>query len=1068
VIACRSCGQPNPDGFVFCGSCGAALDSGSNVAPHAVRKTVTVLFADVAGSTQMGSHIDPESMRRLLSRHFAAMREILERHGGTVEKFVGDAVMAIFGVPIVHEDDALRAVRAAAEMRDAVTALNAAAGDGRPAITLRTGVNTGEVVAGDPSSGETLVTGDAVNMAARLEQSATPGEILLGKLTWQLVRGAVTATPSGPYAAKGKDVPVTAYRLESVGTLTEGRTRHLESALVGRERELRALRRSFEDSQADERCHLVTVLGPAGIGKTRLIAELLGTSAAGARVLRGRCLSYGKGITLWPLREQLVEAADIAEADLEAATGRLSDFARSLVGSVAEGDRIASALGRGIGLNSESIEREELFWAVRRTFEGLAEAHPLVAVFDDLHWAEPTLLDLVESLADMMREAPVLLVCSARPEFLELRPNWGGGKLNSTTMLLEPLPTADMRRLIDGLVGEMALPEKLHSRLIDAAEGLPLYAEEIVGMIRDGGLALRDSDDSVAAGDLPVPPSVQAIVAARLDRLSAAERAVVEPAAVIGRNFTVDAVIALSPPEFRPGVPVHLASLVRKELIRPDRTATGNGYRFRNLMMRDTVYASMPKESRATLHARFAESLLAAEADRAPEFAEIIGYHFEQARDYRRQLDADDAELKPLADRAASALAVAGRRAYGRHDDSAAFSLLSRATSLLNDSDPARLELELLLAEVWRQRGGLQEAMAQLESVFNRATPAGLVGTSGKAEILGLWLRGSINPRDWRRSVTELTDRLRPQLEDAGDDDGLTLLWGIRLDAAMGTGRVAAAEGAAQKALDHAAVAGDPWQIGRRARATMAELAVVGDEPIAGSLERCAQLLAQGSGDRRLASSVLASIGRLHSMAAEHDVADVATRDAIAVAEELGLLYASALALQAAGFAARMRGDLDGADRHIRSGLDLLIERGDRRAAVGIRLDLAEVLMEAGRTADAKATMSALDDPVEGDDAANKMLRRGIEAIMAAGNGAASTAQSLAETSVEMARATGSPVWLARALGHQAWVAAILGDSAAQQASADEARGLWAAKGAIGCEAHLAAVLDVASRRPLR
>src|SRR5690348_9290207 len=419
------------------------------------------------------------------------MKGIVERHGGTVEKFIGDAVMAVFGVPVAHEDDALRACRAAVEMREAFPELG---------IDGRIGVNTGEVVTGTE---ERLATGDAVNVAARLEQAAQPGEVLVGEATLALVRAAVDAEPLAPLTLKGKSESVPAHRLLAMRV---GGERRFATAMVGRETELRRLRDAFQQAVHDRSCQLFTVLGSAGVGKSRLAAEFLGDLEA--RVVRGRCLSYGDGITYWPVVEILKQLGTLPEGDA----------ARPLRSLLGESEIPAPA--------------DEIAWAFRKLLEQEAQEQPLVCLLDDLHWAEETLLDLVEHVADLSRDAPLLLFCMARPELLERRPSWGGGKLNATTVLLEPLDAVETEQLIAELGG---VDESLRDRILQVAEGNPLFLEEMLALVRDSGGA-----------DVEVPPTIQALLAARLDQLDPAERSVLERGSVEGRTFHRGAVAALA------------------------------------------------------------------------------------------------------------------------------------------------------------------------------------------------------------------------------------------------------------------------------------------------------------------------------------------------------------------------------------------------------------------------------------------------------------------------------------------------------------------------------------------
>jgi class 3 adenylate cyclase len=488
VAACPACGKELPGEFPFCPHCGAPLTGES----REQRKTVTVLFCDVTGSTALGESTDPEALRALLARYFERMKGIVESHGGTVEKFIGDAVMAVFGVPVAHEDDALRACRAAVEVREALPELG---------VQARIGVNTGEVVTGTE---ERLVTGDAVNVGARLEQAAMPGTILVGEATLRLVAGVVEVEEVGRLQLKGKAEDVLAFRL--LGVRAEATARR-EAPMVGREREQRLLVDAWERVVSERSCHLFTILGAAGVGKSRLAAEFL-ASLEDVLVVRGRCLPYGEGITYLAVVEVVKELADVEMDPLAAKT------IEALVG------------GQEVVTSSEEIAR-----AFRKQLEAAALEQPLVCVFDDLHWGEDTFLELVEDVADLARDAPILLLCMARPDLLDRRAGWGGGKVNSTSVLLGPLAQEETERLI----GQLAdLDAAVRARIIDAAEGNPLFAEEMVALVLGSG----DSD-------VPVPPTIQALLAARLDQLDSEERHVLQCGSIEGRVFHLGGVHVL-------------------------------------------------------------------------------------------------------------------------------------------------------------------------------------------------------------------------------------------------------------------------------------------------------------------------------------------------------------------------------------------------------------------------------------------------------------------------------------------------------------------------------------------
>jgi class 3 adenylate cyclase/tetratricopeptide (TPR) repeat protein len=742
VAVCANCGQETPDGFPRCANCGAPLDA----APPAreQRKTVTVVFCDVTGSTELGESTDPEALRALLARYFERMKGIVEAHGGSVEKFIGDAVMAVFGVPVAHEDDALRACRAAVEMRDAFPELG---------IAGRIGVNTGEVVTGTE---ERLATGDAVNVAARLEHAAPAGEVLIGAETLRLVRAAVEIGDERRLELKGKSEPVPAYPLLAVTGELE---RRLATPMVGRGRELQGLRDAFARAVADRSCQLFTILGSAGVGKSRLAVEFL--DGLEAQIVRGRCLSYGEGITYWPVVEILKQLGTLPEGDAALPL-------RALLG---ETDAPASA--------------DEIAWGFRKLLEHEANEQPLMVVLDDLHWAEETLFDLVEHVADLSRGAPILLLCMARPELLERRPSWGGGKWNATAVLLEPLDAAETERLLAEL-GDV--PDELHERIVQVAEGNPLFLEEMLALVHDSG-----------GGDVEVPPTIQALLAARLDQLDPAERLVLEHGSVEGRTFHRGAVAALANGDG--SVDQRLVALVRKELVRPDRTQLpgDDAYRFRHLLIRDAAYDALPKASRADLHRRFA-SWLEEHGQSLVELDEIVGYHLEQAARYLEELGQPEPELALAA---GDRLAASGRRALARGDHRAGMGLLGRALDLTR---PHRVDALLECDYVWATQN-VGEAVANLSDAAERARAVG----DDAGELLALMVLAwvELGQGTDAAELEQAAKAALQRLEASEDHAGLVWVWqALGGGVANMLGRYEDYARAAEECLRHARLAG--------------------------------------------------------------------------------------------------------------------------------------------------------------------------------------------------------------------------------------------------------------------
>ncbi len=978
---CGSCHAENPDGSRFCNACGAPLEAAED---RGSRKVVTVVFCDVVGSTAMGETLDPETLRAVMARYFDAMQAAVERHGGTVEKFIGDAVMAVFGVPMLHEDDALRAIRAAHEMRGALDELNI---DLQRAhgITLacRIGLNTGEVVAG--TGDQKIVTGDPVNVAARLEQAAAPGEILLGETTAALVRDAATVEATDALDLKGKADPIVAFRLIELDPTAAGFSRHLDAPMVGRERELALLASAFERSVTDQACQLFTVLGVGGVGKSRLMAAFVDGIGERARILRGRCLPYGDGITFWPLAEALIEVGGLTEADSpDAARGKLA----ALAGGDELGARVADRVGQAIGIPGSQTAAEETLWAVRTLLERLAVTAPVVFVIDDLQWAEPKLLELVEHVADLSRDAPILLACMARPELLESRPDWGGGKLNATSILLEPLAPDECGTLVANLLADDAVDERVRDRIASAAEGHPLYAEEMTALLVDEGRLVLKEGRWVATGDLadvPVPPTIAALLGARLDRLPEDERRALETASVMGQVFYVDAIHELS--ERDPRTQGAVTALVRKQFVRPERSdlAGAEALTFRHLLIRDAAYEAIPKSDRADLHERFADWLVRGAGSSVGEQDEILGYHLEQAHRYRAELGAGEDVIRSLAARAATYLARAGERARERFDEAATANLLARAVALMGPDDPARVELSMHLGMATRDLGRLAEAGGLLEEAERAAERIGDEVLLGKARIVRTeWGHDLASGEIWGPAWGEIAADLIPVFEAHGDDAGLGLAWGALAGSFWNRSLAAKAEDAWTRAADHFRRAGDR----RQELYTLEWLVacpVLGPRPVPEAFREVDAILERVRGSVVAETAILDTRAWLLVMTGRLDEARAVMEERRRTLYEVGSREFLAFESQSLGWLEYLAGRFDEAERIFGEALEALRAMGSQTATV-VAAFHAQTLYRLGRLADAAAD-AAFTLEREHAGLAGDVMAKGVLARIAAADG---------------------------------------------------------------------------------
>jgi class 3 adenylate cyclase len=732
VLICPNCGFENAETANFCSNCGHSL-AATGESRREERKVVTVVFADLVGSTARAERLDPEDVRAILTPYHDRLRTELERFGGTVEKFIGDAVVGVFGAPVAHEDDPERAVRAALAIQDAIGELNEA--DQALELEVRIGVNTGEALVAlgaRPELGEAMVAGDVMNTGARLQSAAPPGGILVGETTYRLTSRAIEYGEAERIAAKGKTESLQSWLALAprarfgVDVFQTGR-----AALVGREREVELLAAALSRAREEQEPQLVTIVGVPGIGKSRIVYELSRIANDDPELIvwrQGRSLPYGEEVAFWALGEIVKAQAGILESDGAAeAAEKLSASVRDLA-EESETDWLERHLRPLIGLGGESgpgrEQRAEAFAAWRRFFEALAVQGPVVLVFEDLQWADHGLLDFVDELADRIAGVPLLVVCSARPELLERRPGWGGGKRNALTVSLAPLSQEDTARLIAALLDRAVLPAEDQAALLQRAGGNPLYAEEYARMFADG--------DSSA---VEVPETLQGVVAARIDALPEEEKRLLQQAAVLGKVFWTDALVALAEVDERPAED-RLYSLERKEFVRREQRSAVAGVRqyvFVHALVRDGAYGQMPRVARAEAHQRVAEWIDSLPSDRAEDRSEMLAHHLVQAVDYGR---AAGIEVSALLPKAAQALRDAGDKAFSLGAPLAALGFYERSRSL----DPTATEDPYLLVRLGRTRF---IAHGQGEEELDRAAAA-LADSDPATAAEALTVRGEV------------------------------------------------------------------------------------------------------------------------------------------------------------------------------------------------------------------------------------------------------------------------------------------------------------------------------------
>ena len=826
MATCPTCGSGVSPPVNFCPNCGTALRIRS---PEEEFKLVTVVFCDVVGSTGLGRQLGVLLTQRIMDRYGETVRRVLGGAGGSVGKRHGDGFMAAFGIPELHEDDALRAVRAADELRAALGELaEEVRRDHGPDLRIRIGINTGNVLVHDAGTVEEEVAGDAVNLAKRFEEAAGADEILLGEETYRLVDGAVRAERVSSLTVDGVPEPQDVWRLLEVLRDRPARAQRLVAPMVGRELEGDLLQRMFERVVAEQSCHLVNVLGSAGIGKSRLVDEFVGGLGERATVLRAHCSAMGDSVTVWPLVEIVRQAAGISPDDPpDAAQARLA----RLVSGEARGEVVVDRVAQMLGFGHEAGMSEDTFWALQRLLEILARRRPLVVVIDDLQSADEILLDAIERLTDYARETPIMLVCIARPdELFPRRGHWPGGRLNAFSFLLSPLGEREGHELVGHLLGGRVDPA-VQAHIGEWAQGQPLIVEELVANLLDEGRLESDSGRWVlrsadgpgardgAKGKRPVPTSIQALLLARLERLDPRWRALVESAAVVGEQFHAGDVQGLSPASTREEVEAGLAELVRLDLIRHDHSpasvplppGSGDGYRFRHTMIQTVAYQRMPDDRRSMLHERYADWLERQTEDRRSQFDELVGHHFYEAHRYASRLEPGGQRTLELARRAGERYAAAGQRAAVRGDTGLVRAWLGRAARLLPADHPDRLQALPPLADALQVSGRLDEAARAYQELTRSATAVGDEGLAMHATVGRLHVTALHDPEQFLREGRDQVELAIPVFERQQDPLGLAKCSYLLAYLDWTRGKLKLAGTAAERALGYAREADDPF-----------------------------------------------------------------------------------------------------------------------------------------------------------------------------------------------------------------------------------------------------------------
>ncbi len=1065
---CPSCKAELDAGLSFCDQCGTTLDAApassgpaavaSSPSVGAVRKTVTVLFADLGGSTGFGERTDPEISRVVLARYHALLQDVIDAHRGTVAKFMGDGMMATFGIPEVAEDDARRAVLAGVDIqrRFEAFAVDVLARYGEM-LTMRVGINTGEVVI---ASGDADLVGDALNVAARLEKACRPGHVLVGDETWRITRGDLAYEPLGEVTVVGRAGPVGTYEVIGTGAATTDPV----APFVGRVGETTRLRAVFDRARTDKSAVLVSVLGSPGMGKTRLSRELASTLAVDedATTFEIRCDRSG-GATFAPFADLVREAAGIAEIeDGEDAAEATRDRIGALVRDDADRGRVVDVIAGVLGA-APARSVEETFWGIRRVIESLATDRPLVVVIDDIQWAEPKLLDLLEHLAEWVQTVAVLLVCLARPELRELRPSLTEpGRRVADVLALDGLDASATAELAAGLLGS-ALPTELIDRLPVSTDGNPLFVRELVRMLVDDAVIRRRDDGAwelaIDAEAIEVPPTIQSLLATRVERLPAEELRVLELASVVGAEFSVGALRELA----GSGIAVApvLERLRRKELVEPTGSYWGDDplHRFHHVLIRDAAYRRLLKTTRAELHRQVGEWTDASAGDLIGEHETAIAFHFEQAHRYRMELGTVDDETDRLGRRAAELLGVAARRALDREDLTSAGALARRALAALPESDiNDRADLLLIACECFLSSGDVTAGaplVAALEPLSGDNKQLGAWAACYRAQLIGL------TDPDGVVGAEEMASTAATALASLGDGAGEAKAHQVRALLLARLGRVGEAEVVLDLALGAARASDDR----RRVTAVLGaapQAALFGPSPVARAGGRCldvVRLLRITTASPSVEATSMRCQAVLEALRGRFDVSRSMLASARASLEELGLRHGLLETDLFTGMVELIAGNPGAAIDPLRAayeGLGTLGVGADAGQAAAL---LATALLARGEIDEAEL-MAGESEALAGQNLKTAIAWRIARAEVHAARGDAAAGVTVAEEAVKIAAGTDLVLDHADACVVLAELRALSGDAdGAEQARAD-ARRLYEAKGATVPAARLADARD--------